>query len=177
MFRPTMKQRHLDAIVRMAAESGRDPQEVYAELLDHATSSDPPPNVGQGKAPPTPPAAGAAQSKDVSIPRPGGGRIAKVVVVPPPEGPLMGETLAQARRREAGDDPEATEPDEEDATGDAPPEQMKGNAPNPLSLIKQWAGKKDDSIPTASPEAEKQDERARLRQKYLVPRGRPQQRG
>lgn len=170
MFRPTMKQRHLDAIVRMAAESGRDPQDVYAELLDQATSNDPPPNRHAGAAPPATPNAGAPQA-----PRPDGSRVARVVVVPPPEGPPMGETLAQAKRRENGES-EVKEPDDEDPSGTAPPEQMKGNAPNPLSLIKRWAGM-PDSVPTASPEAQKQDERSRLRDKYLSPRGRLQTRG
>lgn len=155
MFKPVMKQRHLDAIVRMAAEAGRDPQEVYQELLDQATSNDAAPTP----APPMPAAPPPAASPQTAVPP----RTAAA-----PTAPVLDETIAGRKARgESGKlpDPEQVLRDAED--DDEPP--LKGDKPDPLRV---WAKSSGDDG-AAAKEAKEVNARAKLRAKYAAP-NRPQ---
>ena len=75
--------------------------------------------------------------------------------------------------------------DEAEGEGDdAPPDQMKGDKPNPLRrpTAKDWAGRKEDEekppfLKRSDEEPDEDERRAQLRRKYLAPSGRLQQRG
>lgn len=168
-FRPKIRGSLLDKLEQMAGAADRDPNDLLHELIDAATSNDAPPSPApRGKAPPMP--STAPQTAPQGNVRPDGTRIAKVVTVPLPEGPRLGETIAQAKRRENGETEDAAaSASDDEGSGDAPPEKMKGGRPNPLNVptSKRWAGKKDDSAPTASPKTQEQDSVERLRRKYL----------
>lgn len=187
-FRPQIRGSLLDALQRMAEQSGRDPNELLDELISTATSNDSPPSMegeedqDDANAPPPPattsptPNANGAGRWAVA---PGGKRM-WIATPPPPRDPNMppiGESIAAQKRRESGGE------DRDDASAsddDAPPEQMKGSRPNPLRppSAADWARKGDDASPAfAGSKKTEDDERERRRQKYLAPAGKAQGRG
>lgn len=169
-WNPSMKRRHLDRIIEMAEQSGREPQEVYQELLDAATSNE---------APPSPAPRAAPATANTGAPRSDGRTVAKVVVHPQPGNTLLGESMAQAKARESGEDQDENAASDEE-TDDAPPEKMQGGRPNPLRTpsLKEWAGRKDDAEDDdpAAPEPKQDDRKEALRRKYM-PHARVQNRG
>jgi hypothetical protein len=145
MFRPKIRGSLLDALEQMAAQAGRDANEILEELLVQATSNDPPPVPSPTSRAGEPAAARRARHDAINA---AAGR----------EDGTPESSMAALKKREANDRAEGD-------GDDAPPEKMKGGKPNPLRL---WAGKDDPS----SAEQKKADERARLRQKYENARGR-----
>ena len=169
MFKPIVKQRHVGALMRMATQSGRDPNEILHELLDQATSSEAPPTAAD------PNASGAATTSR-ALNEPAVAKKARHNAINAAAGREDGDPASAMAALEASEAKAVAEGE----TDEAPPDLMKGDRPNPLrtSMIKQWASGKSPEAPSFSngPEQETDDDerRAQLRRKYLAPAGRPQ---
>ncbi|MCW5832350.1 MAG: hypothetical protein KIS78_07930 [Labilithrix sp.] len=184
MFRAKIRGSLLDALERMSAQAQRDPNELLDELLTTATDATPPPGVEtQATPPPTPgpKATAPASSQAARMVHHNGTtmRINPPLPPPHPSVPRVGESIASKRRREEGENASASD---EDTSGTAPPEQMRGSRPNPLSNIKRWASGAGEGDGAEKPgsldqEPDEDDERERRRKKYLNPSGSTQNRG
>lgn len=174
-YRPVLKQRHIDRVLEMAEESGRDPTELMHEALDHVLKyNNTPPIAATAPPPPDVPTMSRANESPLA-------RRARHDAVNAAVGREDGDpesAMAALEAREAKGEKEGD-------TDEAPPEMMRGDAPNPLGLstIKQWASGKVPETPSflkeqGRKEPESDDERrASLRRKYLAPSGRVQRRG